>query len=219
MTVELDEAETTALLTQAPAAHATEVNDLLLAALALSWCRCLATDSVLVNLEGHGREDLFDGVDLSRTVGWFSTLYPVRLTPAPSGDPATTIIAIRDHLRQIPRKGIGYGVLAYLAPDAAERLPANPRPQITFNYLGQFDQSFDDHRLFRVAPESSGRRRSPATPRDGWFVINAVVHERCLRIDWEYSRALHAEPEVARLLAAYVEDLRALIQHCAATRA
>jgi amino acid adenylation domain-containing protein/non-ribosomal peptide synthase protein (TIGR01720 family) len=214
VTVELDEATTSALLTRVPAAHHTEINDVLLAALALGLCRAQASDSLLLHLEGHGREDLFDGVDLSRTVGWFSTIYPVRLTPV-AQDPIATLVAVRDHLRTVPRKGIGYGVLRHLVPEASE-LAAGEQPQITFNYLGQFDAAFDDHKLFRVAPESSGRRRSAATPRDGWFVVNAVVHEGCLRIDWEYSRAHHTATEVERLLAAYVVELRTLVARCVA---
>jgi len=212
-TVELDAATTSALLTRAPAAHHTEVNDVLLAALTLALCRAQAAPSLLVRVEGHGREDVFDGVDLSRTVGWFSTIYPVRLTPV-AGDPIATLLAVRDHLRRVPRKGLGYGVLRELALDA--ELAAGESPAVTFNYLGQFDTAFDDHALFRVAPESSGRRRSPASPRDAWFVVNAVVYEGCLRIDWEYNRARHPAAVVERLLAAYVTELRALVARCVA---
>lgn len=207
---DLDEEETAALLARAPAAHDTEVNDLLLAALASTLCRAWRTDSALVAVEGHGREDLFDGVDLSRTVGWLSTVYPVRLTPR--ADRGATICAVRDQLRRVPARGIGYGLLRHIASDAA--LAAGEPPRVTFNYLGQFDQSFAGHALFEIASESFGQRRSPATPRDGWFVVNAVVYGGRLRVDWEYSRELHGEDEAGRLLAAYLAELRAVIAHC-----
>ena len=215
LSAELDERTTAALLAKAPRAYATVVNELLLAALAPVLCRSWRRTSVLVTMEGHGREDLFDGVDLSRTVGWFSTLYPVRLTPAAGGDRAATIRTIRDHLRQVPANGIGYGLLRSLAPSAALATAAD-EPRVTFNYLGQFDQAFAGQQLFRVAPEASGRRRSPHTPRDGWFVVNAVVYDGALRVDWEYSRTLHDRGEVEQLVTDYLAELRALVAHCEA---
>jgi amino acid adenylation domain-containing protein/non-ribosomal peptide synthase protein (TIGR01720 family) len=211
LSTELDERTTAGLLTRAPRAYTTQVNDLLLAALGLALCRRDRRPSVLVTVEGHGREDLFEGVDLSRTVGWFSTTYPVRLVPAP-GDRASTIRAVRDQLRAIPDHGLGYDVLRSLAGAA---LPAGD-PTITFNYLGQFDQSFAGQQLFRVAAETSGRRRSPHTPRDSHFVVNAVVYDGALRIDWEYSRALHDRDTAAALLVDYLTELRGLIAHCEA---
>ena len=215
VSAELDERTTAALLTKAPRAYATVVNELLLGALAPVLCKSWRRTSVVVTMEGHGREDLFDGVDLSRTVGWFSTRYPVRLTPAAGGDRAATIRAIKDHLRQVPANGLGYGLLRSLAPGAALAGAAD-EPRVTFNYLGQFDQAFAGQQLFRVAPESSGRRRSPHTPRDGWFVVNAVVYDGALRVDWEYSRALHDRGEVERLVTDYLDELRAVVAHCEA---
>ena len=203
---DLDEAETSALLARAPAAYGTEVHDLLLAALASTLCRAWRTDSALVAVEGHGREDLFDGVDLSRTVGWLSTVYPVRL--APRADRRATIAAVRDQLRRVPARGIGFGLLRHLAREPSL---SGETPRVTFNYLGQFDPSFAGHSLFEIASESSGQRRSPASPREGWFVVNAVVYAGRLRVDWEYSRALHGEAEARGLLAAYLAELRAIV--------
>jgi non-ribosomal peptide synthase protein (TIGR01720 family) len=234
VSAELEPAATTALLSRAPRAHATRVNDLLLAALATSLCRRWRRSSLLVTMEGHGREELvdergesmrgtraaiepgsalhtFEALDLSRTVGWFSTLYPVRLAPVP-GDAAATIRAVQAQLRQAPAGGIGYGLLRHLAPEPLRAPPDEPR--VTFNYLGQFDQSFAGQDLFRVARETSGRRRNPHTPRDGWFVLNALVHDGALCVDWEYSRALHDRGEAQHLLADFLAELRAIIAHC-----
>jgi non-ribosomal peptide synthase protein (TIGR01720 family) len=211
VSAELDARTTAALLSRAPRAHAAQANDLLLAALALALCRRWQRTSLVVTVEGHGREDMFDGVDLSRTVGWFSTLYPVRLTPV-AGDRGATIAAIRDHLRRIPDGGLGYGVLQQLAPGAP--LATAVEPAVTFNYLGQFDQAFAGQRLFRIAPESHGRRRSSRSLREAPFVVNAVVHDGVLGVDWEYSRALHDRAEALLLLAAFLDELRMLICHC-----
>ena len=210
VSAELDAATTTALLSRAPRAYATRVHDLLLAALGRVLGRAWERTSVLIAIEGHGREDVFDDVDLSRTVGWFSTLYPVRLAADPTDDRGHTIRATRDLLRQVPGNGLGFGLLR--RTNAA--LAAAPDPRVTFNYLGQFDQAFAGQQLFRVAPETSGRRRSPHTPRDGWFVINAIVHDGVLIVDWEYSRALHDRGEIDRLLADYLAELRHMVEWC-----
>jgi aryl carrier-like protein len=118
------------LLQQAPAAYRTQVNDLLLTALARVVCRWSGAESALIELEGHGREDLFDDVDLSRTVGWFTSAYPVRLTPATElGD---SIKQVKEQLRGVPHKGIGFGLLRYLGkktharPWRNCRAPASP---------------------------------------------------------------------------------------------
>ncbi|PES28329.1 hypothetical protein CN497_25175, partial [Priestia megaterium] len=107
------------LLQEAPAAYRTQVNDLLLTALARVIGRWSGQASTLIQLEGHGREELFDGVDLTRTVGWFTSLFPVRLTPADTlGE---SIKQIKEQLRSIPNKGIGFGALRYLGDARAQQ--------------------------------------------------------------------------------------------------
>ncbi len=153
--VRLDAEQTRQLLQQAPKAYRTQVNDLLLTALARTICRWTGQGSTLIQLEGHGREDLFDGVDLTRTVGWFTSLFPVSLSPAPAL--SASVKAIKEQLRAVPDKGLGYGVLRYLGePEVRAELAALPAPRITFNYLGQFDRQFDDGALFVPSSEGSG---------------------------------------------------------------
>ena len=141
----LDAERTRQLLQQAPAAYRTQVNDLLLTALARVLCRWSGQPSALVQLEGHGREALFDEIDLTRTVGWFTSAYPLRLTPLQVEEAAgqgASIKAIKEQLRAVPHKGLGYGVLRYLADESCrEALAALPLAPVTFNYLGQFDLS------------------------------------------------------------------------------
>ncbi|WP_284368788.1 condensation domain-containing protein, partial [Pseudomonas putida] len=153
----LDAKRTRQLLQQAPAAYRTQVNDLLLTALARVIARWSGRDEVLVQLEGHGREALFDDVDLTRTVGWFTSMFPVKLTAQASLD--GSIKGIKEQLRAIPDKGLGFGALRYLGDtQAREALAGLPVPRITFNYLGQFDASFGDGEqgLFVPASEHGG---------------------------------------------------------------
>ncbi|MEU0544990.1 non-ribosomal peptide synthase/polyketide synthase, partial [Nocardia sp. NPDC005978] len=143
---------TEALLTRVPAAFHGEVQDALVAALAVAVLRWRADrgvheSSTLLRLEGHGREEqAVPGADLTATAGWFTTMYPVRiplagidLDDAYAGGPAIDAVvkSTKEHLRSIPDHGIGYGLLRYLNPETAPTLPAAPPAQVAFNYLGQ----------------------------------------------------------------------------------
>ena len=203
--VVFDEAETAALLTRAPAAYRTRIDDLLLTALALTLCEHTGADSAAIQLEHHGREPLFDHVDVSRTVGWFTATYPLRLTPA--AELGASIRHIKEQLRAVPRGGVGYGVLRYLGGVAF----AAP-PTLTFNYLGQFDQVLDGP--FGAAPESIGGDRDPDAPRDRWLDVIGLVEGGRLHVDWQYSPALHAPAEVEQLAQRFAHHLRAVIAHC-----
>ncbi|MER5212538.1 amino acid adenylation domain-containing protein [Streptomyces sp. NPDC002838] len=144
---------TEAALTALPAAVRGGVNDGLLAALALAvaqWRRRRGVEepSTLIRLEGHGREEgVAPGADLSRTVGWFTSVFPVRLDLAGAdiddafaGGPAAgdVVKAVKEQLLALPDKGMGYGLLRYLNPQTAEVLRDHPMGQIGFNYLGRF---------------------------------------------------------------------------------
>ena len=169
--VALSAGETQALLQQVPAAYNTQINDVLLTALARAWNQWSGSPVLFTNLEGHGRENLFDDVDLSRTVGWFTSIFPLRLELPASGnrwEPGAALKAIKEQLRQVPQHGIGYGILRYLCPDLD--LAAQPEPSIVFNYLGQYDHVLAGSKLFRFASESTGPWHSPQTaspPRPG----------------------------------------------------
>jgi len=215
--VELDAALTRQLLQQAPAAYRTQVNDLLLTALARVICHWTGEHAALIELEGHGREALFDDVDLTRTVGWFTSLFPVRLPVAgPVGD---TIKQVKEHLRAIPDKGIGFGVLRYLG-DAATRqaLTGLSQPRITFNYLGQFSASAagEDDALFAPAAESGGRQVSDQAPLGNALTINGQVFEGALKLDFTFSRQRFAAGIIEHLAHAYVSELRTVVEHCLA---
>ena len=204
------------LLQDAPAAYRTRINDLLLTALARVIGRWTGRADTLVRLEGHGREDLFDGLDTTRTVGWFTSLFPVKLTPAAAlGD---SIKAIKEQLRAVPNNGLGYGVLRYLGSDAAQRsLAALAQGEIVFNYLGQLDGALaDDGALFAAAGEGSGQGQSPDAPLSSLLAINGQVLGGELELTWSFSRELFDLRTVQTLADAYGEELRQLIAHCVA---
>jgi hypothetical protein len=140
VTVELTAEETAALLTGAPRAYHARVDDVLLAALARALGAWTGTGCCSVDLEGHGRDDEFDGVDLSRTVGWLTSLYPVVLDVRGLAEPDALLVAVKEQLRSVPRRGLGFGVMRYLTSDdaLAASLRELPRPEVSFNYLGQY---------------------------------------------------------------------------------
>ena len=135
----LSEEKTQQLLSGTNWAYNTDINDILLAALGLALKQWAGIDTIWVNLEGHGREPIDDGIDISRTVGWFTTQYPVLLDMACSDDIAFALKNTKETLRRIPKKGIGYGILQYLTPQEKILFPwVRQTPGIAFNYLGQF---------------------------------------------------------------------------------
>ena len=209
----LDADTTRQLLTLAPAAYRTQVNDLLLTALARVVCRWSGQASALVQLEGHGREDLFDDVDLTRSVGWFTSMFPVNLTPAHAL--SDSIKAVKEQLRAVPDKGIGYGVLRYLAPSpVVAALAALPQPRITFNYLGQFDRQFDEGALFVPSTEGSGLAQDPLAPLANWLTVEGQVYGGELSLQWGFSREMFSCATIQQLADDYADELKALIAHC-----
>ena len=215
LSVTLSVEETRTLLNQVPQVYHTQINDLLLTALLLAFNEWTQAESLLIDLEGHGREEIFDGVDLSRTVGWFTTIFPVRLllpldAKRSTPDFGETIKSVKEQLRQIPHRGLGYGVLRYLRPAPSLESPA----EVSFNYLGQFDQAVGTGLIQGFAKEKSGPARSPKAKRAHLLDINAIVYERQLQVDWTYSRHLHRKATVQRVAESFLECLRKLIAHC-----
>ncbi|WP_226455022.1 non-ribosomal peptide synthetase [Pseudomonas sp. AF03-9] len=218
VSVRLDAERTRQLLQQAPSAYRTQVNDLLLTALARVLCRWSGHASALIQLEGHGRETLFDDIDLTRSVGWFTSAYPLRLTPLHIEEAAgqgASIKAIKEQLRGVPHKGLGYGVLRYLADDVTQQtLAALPSAEITFNYLGQFDQSFGSDALFHPLDESAGLAHDPDAPLPNALSVDSQVYGGELVLRWTFSRERHAPQTIHELADAYLAELHSLIAHC-----
>ena len=220
LSIGLDVEQTRQLLQQAPAAYHTQVNDLLLTALARTLCRWSGDDEVLVQLEGHGREGLFEDIDLTRSVGWFTNAYPLALSPqAGEGDLARagSIKRIKEQLRQVPHKGIGYGVLRYLADEPErEQMAALPQARITFNYLGQFDQQFDAAALYQPLDAPAGLAHDLDAPLPNWLSVDGQVYAGALQLRWSFSSERYEERTIATLAEAYRQELLALVAHCLA---
>ena len=209
----LDAEQTRRLLQDAPAAYRTQVNDLLLTALARVISRWSAQPAALIQLEGHGREDLFDDIDLSRTVGWFTSLFPVRLHA--EGELPDAIKSVKEQLRAVPDKGLGYGLLRYLGTSQARESLSNlAAPRITFNYLGQFDRQFNESALFVPASASSGQAQDPEAPLANWLTVEGQVYGGELALQWGFSREMFEASTVQRLADDYRQELLALIAHC-----
>ncbi|HEY9345620.1 MAG TPA: amino acid adenylation domain-containing protein, partial [Inquilinus sp.] len=188
------------------------VEDLLLTALARALCRHTGQGSALVALEGHGREEL-GGLDLSRTVGWFTSLYPVRLTP--EADLETSLKAVKEQLRAVPQRGLGYGVLRHMSsPEVQAVLSGQPWPAVTFNYLGRFDGVTAG--AFALARESTGRDQSEGSPLGAELVVNGQVSEGVLGLTWLFSAARHDAGTIEGLAQAFASELEALVDLCGA---
>jgi non-ribosomal peptide synthase protein (TIGR01720 family) len=212
--VSLGEEETRALLHEVPAAYGTEINDVLLAALAQAFAAETGARELLVDLEGHGREELIAGVDLSRTVGWFTSLYPVRLKLPTGASLGDELKAVKEQLRRVPSRGVGFGILRWLSLDETivKSLRELPRPEIGFNYLGQVDQAMGATTAFRLADESVGESQSPRAHRAHRIEINGSVAGGRLQFGWSCERDQRARIE--QLASAYLTRLRELIAHC-----
>ncbi|WP_317658691.1 non-ribosomal peptide synthase/polyketide synthase [Pseudomonas sp. KU43P] len=210
----LDAEATQRLLKAAPAALQVQINDLLLTALSRAVCRWSQAGSMLVQLEGHGREDLYDELDLSRTVGWFTSLFPLHLQPG-SGTPGESLRAVREQLARVPGRGLGYGVLRYLGrTEVREALAGLAQPRITFNYLGQLDQRADGQALFGAAPESLGDFHSPLAPLANWLEIIGQVEHGQLNMRCIYSCKRYRPETVQGLMDAFQAQLHELINLC-----
>ena len=216
ISVALTPEETQSLIQKAPEAYNTQINDALLAALARALRRWTGRRVHLIEIEGHGREEIFEGVDLTRTVGCFTTRLPVLLETVASEDAGEQLKATKELLRRIPRRGIGYGVLRYLSDDAEapERLRRLPRPEISFNYLGQLDQALAADSPFAPARESAGPTRGPKAARRHLIEINGGVTGGRLEMVWRYAEGVHRGTTVETLAGWFMESLRELISHC-----
>jgi amino acid adenylation domain-containing protein/non-ribosomal peptide synthase protein (TIGR01720 family) len=211
---------TQALLRDVPAAYHTQINEALLTALADAHWGWTGNRSLLIELEGHGREDVFDGVDLTRTVGWFTTLFPVRLQ-INSGHPGAALKEIKEQLRSISNRGLGYGVLRYLSddPEVGGRLRRLPQPQIRFNYIGQLNQVSWESSIFKPAGESCGPTQPPEDQRSALLDINGMIIDGRLVVNWIYSKNILRRSSVEELARRFTESLERLIAHCQSSEA
>ncbi|WP_139488459.1 non-ribosomal peptide synthase/polyketide synthase [Brevibacillus dissolubilis] len=216
ITLSLTAEETKALLQETLAPYRLQINDVLLTALTKAIQRWTGANATAIHLEGHGREDIIKGADLSRTVGWFTSMYPLVLEIGQAKTWGEALKSVKEQLRRIPNKGVGYGILRYLSSDQAlvEQLKSQPKPEISFNYLGQFDQAISTASQFEAAPESRGSNVSADSLREHLLDVNGVISGEQLHLTWMYNTTIH-EPSTIQVVAEeYMESLREIIAHC-----
>jgi non-ribosomal peptide synthase protein (TIGR01720 family) len=219
ISVALDAAATDRLLREVPEVYHTQINDVLLTALALALAPWMGGRTLLIDLEGHGREEIVEGVDLSRSVGWFTAIFPVRLDLTGAAGPAEALVAVKEQLRAVPGRGVGYGLLRSLdaGPGAEafrERLQALPAAEVVFNYLGRFDDLVAEASLFAPAAEHPGPIRGPRAKRHHLLEVYGRVVGGCFHADFEYSDTLHCPATVEALAERFRARLVELIDHC-----
>ncbi len=215
VSVELSAEATEDLVRRAPAAWRTRVDELLLAALARTVARWTGGARVRLDLEGHGRAEIAPGIDLSRTVGWFTAVYPVTLDLTGAETAPAAIRAVKEQLRAVPGDGLGWGLLRWMRASAASALAALPAPEISFNYLGRLDGALGASGRWEPAAEAAGLPQSPRAPRGHLLEVNALVFGGRLRVDWGFA-GRHDRATVEALAARFREDLEEVLAACLA---
>lgn len=213
-TITLSEKDTNDLLRNANKAYNTEIQDLLLTALGLIVKEWNGDDNVLLNLEGYGREELIGDLNVVRTVGWFTSIYPIILVMKKSKDISYQIRAVKETIRHIPNKGFGYGILKYITSNITDKLlPNNLEPEICFNYFGQFDSDISNTE-FQISSYSVGSCVSPNSERRYKLEISGFIINNKLSVTVNYNRFEYNIDTVKGLLEGFKNNLLEIIRHC-----
>jgi amino acid adenylation domain-containing protein/non-ribosomal peptide synthase protein (TIGR01720 family) len=204
--------ETQGLLRDLPRDGGARPEEALLAAVAVAFAAWTGERLLLVDVEGHGRDDRFEGVDLTRTVGWFTAMYPLLLAVPAAGEAGAALEEVRERLRAVPGHGLGYGLLRYLVGgEAPALLAALPAAEVSFNYLGRFDGTLPEGSAFAPAPEPAGPPRSFGAPRSHKIDINASVAGDRLHVVWTYGADLYRPSTLETLAKRFAAALRSLL--------
>jgi non-ribosomal peptide synthase protein (TIGR01720 family) len=209
----LEEETTRRLLREVPQALDAEITEVLLGALGVALLRDGSAGSVLVDVERHGREPMGEDIDTSRTVGWFTTVFPLRLVAPRGGRGIEAVRAVKRRLRRLPGQGIGYGLLRYLGQDRTltERLERAPAAEVSFNYLGQMDLTGGGSGRLHPAPESAGAWRSPRSRRRYRLEVVGWVSGGRLKVGWHYGEGVDGRETVEEWARGFLDALRSLV--------
>lgn len=208
----LAEKDTKSFLLSAPNPLGLGANAPLLAALVRAIGQWSGLRRLTVAIEGHGRAHLFDDVDLSRTIGWFTSIFPLRLIRLGHDSPADTLLRTRQLLEKVPYGGVGYGILRYLRGDQDATRLHGAQPQISFNFLGRFDQTNAGATTFRRRSEPTGAHRSPHALARYLLDVNAAVLDGKLEVAWTFGQKLYKQQTIERLATSFLEELRLQIE-------
>jgi amino acid adenylation domain-containing protein/non-ribosomal peptide synthase protein (TIGR01720 family) len=220
MQLRLDAAETKALIEEVAPAYELQMNEILLAALVRACARWTGRGRLLVEMEGHGREPVIDGVDVSRTVGWFTSVFPALLDLQGISEPGESLKAIRAQMRAMPNRGLGYGLLRHLSADEStqRRLRIPERSTVNFNYLSQAVQMPSEGLPLQPAPEPRGAERHPKHKHHAMLYVVGGIAEECLLLNWLFSRNQYKRATMERLTTYFAEELRRFIAECRAEK-
>ncbi|MBN2534004.1 MAG: SDR family NAD(P)-dependent oxidoreductase, partial [Spirochaetales bacterium] len=213
---QIDDEYTRLLLNRVNSTYNTEINDILLCALALAFNKTPGIKKIVINLEGHGREEIEGYINVRRTTGWFTCQYPFLLECDGGQDLGFHIQRIKEALRKVPYKGIGYGILRYLSPATEiDSKTLDITPSVSFNYLGQFDTSM--HTLgFDITPLIPGSNIHPESEQ--LYILNIVgyIANNRLTISFDYNQQVYDEDSIGLCMIHYKKYLKDIIDHCTA---
>ena len=210
--------QTRLLLTDVNHAYGTEINDILLAALAASIRKTWGHRKCLIALEGHGREDILNDMNLNRTVGWFTSIFPVILDMSYEDDLSLQIKTVKENLHQVPHKGIGHGILKYLVPgENGTRMKSRLNPQVSFNYLGQFNAELEQI-SFKTVAEGMGKRQSPERERKYEIEVFGTIIGKELNLGVTFNQRQYRKETIETLLSFFQMELNRLISFCTAKK-
>ncbi|WP_434156468.1 surfactin non-ribosomal peptide synthetase SrfAB [Bacillus subtilis] len=206
--------ETEQLTTKVHEAYHTEMNDILLTAFGLAMKEWTGQDRVNVHLEGHGREEIIEDLTISRTVGWFTSMYPMVLDMKHADDLGYQLKQMKEDIRHVPNKGVGYGILRYLtAPEHKEDVAFSIQPDVSFNYLGQFDE-MSDAGLFTRSELPSGQSLSPETEKPNALDVVGYIENGKLTMSLAYHSLEFHEKTVQTFSDSFKAHLLRIIEHC-----
>ena len=208
ITFELDTITTTALLQDTNSTYNTKTDEVLLTALVQSFLNYSKQDQIQIALERHGR-DIFEDIDVTNTIGWFTSFFPLNILLNNSANIGEALKAIKEQVRAVPNNGIGYGILHYLQ----EKFPKNPNnAPIIFNYVG--NQTSEKTKYFGEAKALFKHTRDPRIERTNVLEINAQIKDGKLQVKWQYVPKIHTAQTIKNLIQNFENKLRKLIKHC-----
>lgn len=222
--MELTEEETEKLLREVAQQYRASASEVMISTLGRTLREWNGTRAVVVDIEGHGREEsVVEGVNLTRTVGWFTVIYPVRLdasaeAPGERVDTINELRRVKEKLREVPRGGLGFGLLKYLSgnQELRQRMRDLPCAQVSFNYLGQLRGSTENQILIGEEHEDPGAAHSLAARRPYVLEVVGLVFNGRLRISWTYSSNVHLRETIEGVASFYMQELRSVLGRCAA---
>lgn len=204
----LSKEATKSLLTECYAPYRTEINDLLLTALSRSFGEVFNVDKLVVKLEGHGRESLGDDLDIGRTIGWFTSEYPIVLNTGRNKEITNQLVAVKEYLHRIPNNGIGYGLMKQ------QSMVVDAKPSVAFNYLGDFGSSLKSDsgkEVFQFSGEEHGEVISGNRSRGTLIDVSGIIVNDELSLTLIYSESQFKEETIAKIGTSYKENLTKLV--------